>query len=332
MSATAIAAPPVLELRGGSVTYREPGGGETEVITDVSVSLRSGEILGLVGESGCGKSTTARAMLGLAPLSAGTVFVHGDEVAPGGTEMRGVAQAIFQNPTASFNPRRSLVDSVAEPLRVRGEGDKDERRARALAELERVGIVEAVARRRPREVSGGQCQRAAIARATVLRPEALICDEPVSALDVSIQAQILALLAELREERGIAMLFISHDLSVVASLCDRTAVMCAGKIVEQGDSLALSREGQHPYTVILHDSVPTMGDEESAPRLEPTEAPDDVDGRSLPGCRFAALCPRRTEECDARAPELQGLEDGHGVACFHPVPTEPQDPPAEAGA
>jgi oligopeptide/dipeptide ABC transporter ATP-binding protein len=333
MSATAIAAPPVLELRGGSVTYREPGGGATEVVTDVSLTLRQGEILGLVGESGCGKSTTARAMLGLAPLSAGTVFVHGEEAAPGDTRMRSVAQAIFQNPTASFNPKRSLVDSVIEPLRVRGEGDKDERRARALAELERVGISEQVARRRPREVSGGQCQRAAIARATVLRPEALICDEPVSALDVSIQAQILALLAELRAERGIAMLFISHDLSVVASLCDRTAVMCAGKIVETGDSLTLSRQGRHPYTVILHDSVPTMGaHEEVAARLEPNDAADDVDGRGLPGCRFAALCPRATEECDEHPPELLDLEAGHGVACFHPVPTEPQGTPVETGA
>jgi oligopeptide/dipeptide ABC transporter ATP-binding protein len=330
-AATAVATAPVLELRGGSVTYREPGGGATEVVTDVSLSLRSGEILGLVGESGCGKSTTARAMLGLAPLSAGTVHVHGEQVAPGGTELRTVAQAIFQNPTASFNPRRSLVDSVAEPLRVRGEGDKDERRARALEELERVGITEQMARRRPREVSGGQCQRAAIARATVVRPEALICDEPVSALDVSIQAQILALLAELRHERGIAMLFISHDLSVVASLCDRTAVMCAGKIVENGDSLVLSQRGSHPYTVILHDSVPTMGAHEStAPRLEPTDAPDDVDGRSLPGCRFAALCPRMTAECNEHPPELLDLEDGHAVACFHPVPT--QASPAESGA
>ena len=324
---------PVLELRGGSVTYREPGGGFTEVVTDVSLALRQGEILGLVGESGCGKSTTARAMLGLAPLSAGTVHVRGEQVEPGSPELRTVAQAIFQNPTASFNPRRSLVDSVAEPLRVRGEGDKAERRARALEELAQVGIAEGVARRRPREVSGGQCQRAAIARATVLRPAALICDEPVSALDVSIQAQILALLAKLRAERGIAMLFISHDLSVVASLCDRTAVMCAGTIVEEGDSLALSRQGRHPYTVILHDSVPTMGaHEEVAARLEPTEPPDDVDGRRLPGCRFAALCPRRTEVCDQRQPELHGLEDGHGVACFHPVPADRQETPAPAGA
>ncbi len=167
----------------------------------------------------------------------------------------------------------------------------------------------------------------------MLRPEALICDEPVSALDVSIQAQILALLAELRAERGIAMLFISHDLSVVASLCDRTAVMCAGKIVETGDSLTLSRQGRHPYTVILHDSVPTMGaHEEVASRLEPTAPTDEVDGRSLPGCRFAALCPRRTAECDERVPALSDLEDGHGVACFHPVPTEPQGTPAETGA
>lgn len=310
----------VLELQGASVTYREPGGAYTEVISDVSLSLQRGEILGLVGESGCGKSTTARAMLGLAPLSSGSVLIHDQVVRAGGPEVRSTVQAIFQNPAASFNPRRSLLDSVAEPLRVRGKEGKSERRRRALEELERVGISEHLARRRPREVSGGQCQRAAIARATVLRPEALICDEPVSALDVSIQAQILALLAELREERAIAMLFISHDLSVVASLCDRTAVMCAGRIVESGDSLLVSQFGRHPYTVILHESVPSVDPHDTpSPRLEPNETSEDVDGRSLPGCRFAALCPLATQECGEGPPALVAMEPGHEVACIHPV-------------
>lgn len=311
-----MSAPPIFALSGGSVRY----GDQPEAVSDVSIELRRGEILGLVGESGCGKSTTARAMLGMVPLSGGELSLHGRPVDPNSRELRSTVQAIFQNPTASFNPRRSILASVSEPLRVHHRGDAAERREAALDELARVGISPKLAQRRPHEISGGQCQRAAIARATVLRPEVLVCDEPVSALDVSIQAQILELLAELRDQQGLAMLFISHDLGVVASLCDRTAVMYAGKIVEHGPSAEVADQPRHPYSVVLQDAVPTIDrGTRSGPRIETKVLVDEVDGRSLPGCRFEALCPLSTPECVASSPELVERTVGHVTACHHPV-------------
>jgi oligopeptide/dipeptide ABC transporter ATP-binding protein len=313
----------VVELVDAAVRY---DGSHQYAVSGVSVQLRAGEILGLVGESGCGKSTTARALLALAPLAEGQIRLHGEPIGQGDPRLRQSVQAIFQNPAASFNPKRSLVDSVAEPLRVRRSGTADERRRRALAELDRVGITAAMADRRPHEVSGGQCQRAAIARATILRPEALVCDEPVSALDVSIQAQILELLAELRREDGLAMLFISHDLSVVASLCDRTAVMYAGQVVEEGPTPVIARAASHPYSVILQESAPTLDLAERPRRLVPRVTAEDVDVRGLPACRFTATCPLVTERCQQEAPELLGAE--HRVRCHHPVGPDPDRSPA----
>jgi oligopeptide/dipeptide ABC transporter ATP-binding protein len=305
---------PVVELVDAAVRY---DGSSQHAVSGVSLQLRAGEILGLVGESGCGKSTTARALLALAPLAEGHVRLHGESITQGDPRLRRSVQAIFQNPAASFNPKRSLVDSVAEPIRVRKIGTPAERHRRALAELDRVGITETMAGRRPHEVSGGQCQRAAIARATILRPEALVCDEPVSALDVSIQAQILELLAELRREDGLAMLFISHDLSVVAALCDRTAVMYAGQVVEEGTTPVIARSASHPYSVILQESAPTLDLVEQPRRLVPRIPADEVDVRALPGCRFTSTCPLVTELCHDTAPALLG--DEHRIRCHHPV-------------
>ncbi|WGX94794.1 ABC transporter ATP-binding protein [Nocardioides sp. L-11A] len=249
---------PVLELVDARVRYRDrQEGGYFEAVRGVSLTVGRGEALGLVGESGCGKSSTIRAILGLAPLSEGRLLIDGVAADPRDRAVRSRIGAIFQNPAGSFNPRRSLLDSVAEPLRVWRGGSRSERERAALAELDRVGVTELMARRRPHEVSGGQCQRAAIARATILGPEILICDEPVSALDVSIQAQVLVLLDELRTQAGLAMLFISHDLAVVATLCDRTAVMNAGEIVEVGTTADIADRPQHAYTKLLHDSVPS---------------------------------------------------------------------------
>lgn len=310
--------PPILELVDAGVTFTGKDGIAFQAIDDVSLALHPGEILGLVGESGCGKSTTARAFMGLQPLTKGTIRFNGQDVPSGSRGMGPKVQAIFQNPAGSFNPKRSLLDSVAEPLRVWKRGDAAARRRQALAELESVGISEAMAERRPSEVSGGQCQRAAIARATILRPEALICDEPVSALDVSIQAQILELLDHLRTDLGLAMLFISHDLSVVSTLCDRTTVMYAGTVVEQGPSAEVTHTPLHPYSAILHDAIPspTMADR-ARPRLRTVTRETTVDGRDLAGCRFAALCPRHTPECDRLRPELVGAS--HSAACIHPL-------------
>jgi oligopeptide/dipeptide ABC transporter ATP-binding protein len=315
---------PVVELVDASVRY---DGSSQYAVSGVSLELRAGEILGLVGESGCGKSTTARALLALAPLAAGHIRLHGQSIGQHDHRLRTSVQAIFQNPAASFNPKRSLVDSVAEPMRVRRQGSPAERRRRALAELDRVGLTEAVAARRPHEVSGGQCQRAAIARATILRPEALVCDEPVSALDVSIQAQILELLAELRREDGLAMLFISHDLSVVASLCDRTAVMYAGQVVEEAPTEVVARDASHPYSVILQESAPTLDLLERRRRLVPRVPTEDVDVRELTGCRFTGTCPLVTDLCHESPPALDELGPGHRVRCFHPVGS-PEPPPS----
>jgi oligopeptide/dipeptide ABC transporter ATP-binding protein len=314
----------LLELDNGSVRYP---GSAIEAVSGVSLQLRRGEILGLVGESGSGKSTTARAMLGLVPLSGGRLLLRGEPIGPNSVGLRETVQAIFQNPAASFNPKRLLLDSVAEPLRVRRQGDAAARQRRTIEELDRVGIAEAVARRYPLEVSGGQCQRAAIARATIVRPEVLVCDEPVSALDVSIQAQILELLAALRAEQGLAMLFISHDLGVVASLCDRTAVMYAGRIVEEGSALQLAHDPRHPYSVMLHDSAPTWGSlAPQRPRLAAAEPGETVAGHNVTtGCRFEPSCPLALPRCRDVDPQLRPLSPGHSVACHNPFdPTMPE--------
>ncbi|OYD61123.1 ABC transporter ATP-binding protein [Rhodococcus sp. OK302] len=249
---------PVLELRDAYVRYRSPTHQVFEAVKNVSLDLCPAEIVGLVGESGCGKSTTARAMLGIQSLSAGSLHFRGQASTGRDREFRSSVQAIFQNPAGSFNPKRSILDSVAEPLRVWKRGDNTTRLRMAEAELDRVGLNREASRRRPSELSGGQCQRAAIARATILRPDVLICDEPVSALDVSIQAQILKLLAELRSEHGLSMLFISHDLAVVAALCDRTAVMNQGEVVERGATHEVAHNPQHPYTKLLNSSIPLL--------------------------------------------------------------------------
>lgn len=324
----------LLELEKASVRYP---GNDLEVVSGVSLQLRRGEILGLVGESGCGKTTTARALLGLVPLSTGRLLLHGEPIDRDAAGLRESVQAIFQHPAASFNPKRSLLKSVAEPLRVRRRGNAAERELRAIEELNSVGITDAVARLSPREVSGGQCQRAAIARATILRPEVLVCDEPVSSLDVSIQAQILELLASLRTEQGLSMIFISHDLGVVASLCDRTAVMYAGRIVEEGSALQLAHDARHPYSVSLHDSAPTWGlPKRTQRRLTPVESGEIVSGHGIAsGCRFEPSCPLALPQCRGTEPRLRPLADGHTVAChnpFHPgisAPISPGLPPEE---
>ncbi|MEV4140780.1 ABC transporter ATP-binding protein [Dactylosporangium sp. NPDC049742] len=259
--AASVPGEPVLELRGVTKRFRLPGGGSRDAVRDVSATLRAGEILGLVGESGSGKSTVARVALGLLAPDGGEVLLEGRPWSAlrerDRRPLRRRIGVVFQDPLSSFDPRHPVERIVAEPLGVIGHPRRDRRR-RVLRLLDQVGLGAAVLDRRPVELSGGQRQRVAIARALAPGPALLVCDEPVSALDVSIQAQVLDLLTDLRAELGVAMLFISHDLGVVHHLSDRVAVMRAGEIVEHGPVETVFAAPQHPYTRQLLDAVPRL--------------------------------------------------------------------------
>jgi ABC-type oligopeptide transport system ATPase subunit len=258
-----------------SVTVRYPraaaDGGPFTAVDGVSFSLQAGEILGLVGESGCGKSSLGRALLGLVPLAAGEIRWRGERIDAlprrAFRPLRRELQLVFQDPTASLDPRMTIAESVAEPLRgLAPELTAADREARVAAILGEVGLAAGLAGRYPHQLSGGQLQRAGIARALVVDPAFLVCDEPVSALDVSVQGQIVNLLARIRRERGLASLFISHNLAVVARLAERILVMYGGRIVESGTRDEILHAPRHPYTRRLLDSVPEV-DPASARRL-----------------------------------------------------------------
>jgi oligopeptide/dipeptide ABC transporter ATP-binding protein len=272
-------------------------------------------VLGVVGESGCGKSTLARALLGLVPPAAGSIEVEGAAVR-GRAELRALrrrVQMVFQDPYQTLNPRMRVRSVVAEPLVVQGvpAGEHDGRVARALTD---VGLSERFADRYPHELSGGQRQRVAIAAALVLDPEGLICDEPVSMLDVSVQAQVLRVLMDLRASRSLALLFITHDLGLAWALCDRIAVMYLGRIVEQGSAAQVIEHPQHPYTQALVAAVPSPARTQGA-KLLGGEPPDAAHIPS--GCRLHPRCPHRFEPCDTDDPPLLDAgEDGHSAACL----------------
>ncbi|OMI34236.1 ABC transporter ATP-binding protein [Streptomyces sparsogenes] len=250
---------PVLELDDVALSYR---GSAAPVVRDVSLTVRAGHSLALVGESGAGKTTLLRLLLGLARPTAGTVRFDGEPLALRDREQmrrfrRGV-QCVFQDPYSSLDPRRRVGAIVAEPLRSLGIADRRTAAPKVAEALERVGLPADAARRYPHEFSGGQRQRIAIARATVCEPRVLLADEPVSALDVTTRVKIVDLLAELKQERGLTLVMVSHDLSVVASLCERTAVLERGGVVEQGDTARVLGDPAHPYTRRLVDSVPRL--------------------------------------------------------------------------
>ena len=316
----------VLEVNDVVVEF-DTDGGRITAVDGVSLHLATGETVGLVGESGCGKSTLARAILQLVPMQQGSVRLEGTDL---GTlprralrRMRHRIQMVFQDPRGSLDPRMSVSTLIGEPLRVHGIGDRASR-ARAVAEaMELVGLPTAVADRLPSELSGGQQQRVGIARAIVTDPAVLVCDEPVSALDVSIQAQIINVLDELRDELDLAMLFIAHDLSVVRHLSDRVAVMYLGQIVETGTASEVFTEPRHPYTQGLITSVP-RADAESAARLQTArrlvlgELPSLLDPPS--GCRYRTRCPYADDECAATEPPPEAVDhtDGlHSLRCHH---------------
>jgi peptide/nickel transport system ATP-binding protein len=312
----------LLDVRGLRVDFRA-GRHTVQAVAGVNLTIDAGETLGLVGESGCGKSTTGRAIVQVERPTAGSIRFDGQEL----TALRGRTlrmarvgmQMIFQDPISSLNPRRRVRDIVAEPLEIWDRGTEEERQEVVRSMLEAVGLNPDVAGgRRPREFSGGQCQRISIARALVMEPKLLVCDEVVSALDVSVQAQILNLLEELKERYSLTLLFIAHDLAVVKNVSDRVAVMYLGKLCEVAPSDVLYRAPAHHYTRALLGSV--LEPDPTAPNKPPSlqgEPPSPINPPS--GCRFRTRCPRAEARCAAEEPAMRDVAPGHTVACHFPL-------------
>jgi len=316
---------PLLEVRKLSVHFARGGGwfgrgGEpVKAVDDVSFSVAPGEILGLVGESGSGKSTLARAILRLTEPTAGSVRLAGTELlgleAGAMRRIRKRMQVIFQDPYASLNPRMTAGENIAEGLRLLGADTRTARAAAITELLAQVGLPADAAGRYPHEFSGGQRQRIGIARALAVQPALIIADEPVSALDVSIQAQILNLLLDQQERRGLALLFIGHDLSVIRHFCDRLLVLYLGRIVEIGSTEAVFTNPQHPYTRALLDAAPAT----HPARRARADVPDRELGQAPAGgagCAFRTRCPQVLPACHDAVPPLRSVAPGHSAACI----------------
>ncbi len=320
------AAGPLSSARHLVKTFRTQGGPRLEALSDLSFELRRGETLAVVGESGSGKTTLAHALMALPAPDSGTLHFDGasvyDATAAQMQALRPRLQMIFQSPLASLNPAHRVLDIVQMPLRVAGRGSASERRQVAVETLRRVGLDAAViGARRPHELSGGQCQRVSIARALVLRPELLVCDEPVSALDVTMQAQVLGVLEDARQAYALTMLFISHDLAVVRQIADRVMVLYLGRTCEIAPTGALYTAPRHPYTAALLAAVPTLAPNRRSVRAETVrgETPSALDMPS--GCRFRTRCSHASARCAQVVPALAALpgDAGHLVACHHPL-------------
>nr|WP_187369576.1 oligopeptide/dipeptide ABC transporter ATP-binding protein [Fodinicola acaciae] len=307
----------LLDVRNLVTEYKVPGGKRLSAVADVSFSLAPGETLGVVGESGCGKSTLGRSLLGLTPITGGQVRIAGKDLRT--TPMKAVrrqAQMVFQDPYASLNPRRTVAGLIAEPLRIHGQWDRHSGPGRISELLRAVGLDPSFADRYPHQFSGGQRQRIGIARALALRPGLVILDEPVSALDVSVQAGVVNLLEDLQAELGVSYLFIAHDLAVVSHISHRVAVMYLGKIVEIGPREQIYVHPKHPYTTALLSAIPsTTPAKKSSRRVLAGDVPSPVDPPS--GCRFRTRCWKATDICATDPPALNG-KAGHLVACHHP--------------
>ena len=298
-------------LRGGIKTLRAVDG--------VSLAVAPGECLGLVGESGCGKSTLALAIMGLLPPTRGGIALDGRPLSARDrmTTARTV-QMVFQDPYASLNPRQTVRRTLADPLRLHGVTNRSELDQRVMDMLAKVGLRPDHADRYPHEFSGGQRQRIGIARALILQPKLVICDEPVSALDVSIRAQIINLLLELKDEMGLSYIMISHDLGVVEHVSDRVAVMYLGRIVEQGGWQEIFEDPRHPYTRALIAAIPDpfhRSDALARRAKARGEIPSALN--PPPGCTFHPRCPLKTERCVAEVPALEAVAPGHRAACHY---------------
>jgi oligopeptide/dipeptide ABC transporter ATP-binding protein len=297
-------------------------------VDGVDLSIAQGETLGLVGESGCGKSTLGRLLIRLIPATGGTVMFDGQDITGLGPKalraVRRSMQIVFQDPFGALNPRMTVEDIVMEPLLIHGEKTSVARPA-VGAMLERVGLPASAGIRFPHEFSGGQRQRIGIARALILRPKFVVCDEPVSALDVSVQAQIVNLLTDLQAELGLTYLFIAHDLGVVKHISTRVAVMYLGKVVEIADKRALYAHPAHPYTQALLQSVPVTHPSQrkrGAARKPPLTGDIPTALAPPPGCRFHTRCPHVMPICSIQEPSMRRAADGHLAAC-HLIPAEP---------
>ncbi len=293
-----------------------------KAVDGVSFDIAPGETLGIVGESGCGKSTLARGVLNLVPATSGSICWKGQELvgAPAAEwqRMRREVQMIFQDPLASLNPRMTVSQIIAEPLRTHEPGiGREESMGRVVDIMARVGLSQQQINRYPHEFSGGQCQRIGIARALVLKPSLVICDEPVSALDVSIQAQIINLLKDLQQSMGLALVFIAHDLAVVKHISDRIMVMCLGKAVEKAGKTALYASPVHPYTRALMSAIPVPDPRrERARRIELLQGdlPSPVNPPS--GCAFRTRCPIAEARCASETPQLRSTGSASEAACL----------------
>jgi len=308
-------------IKEGVVVDREVG--RVHAVNDVTFELREGETLGLVGESGCGKTTLARALMRLVHATEGRLRFRGEDVTEAGRRelepLRRQMQMVFQDPFASLNPRKRVGQIVGSPLRLHG-ASKDEAASQVRELLARVGLAPEHVNRFPHEFSGGQRQRIGVARALALEPRLLVLDEPVSALDVSVQAQIINLLDELQDEFGLSYLFVAHDLSVVRHVSDRIAVMYLGKLMEVSPAEELYRKPVHPYTSALLAAVPIPDPEENRRRerfVVGGEPPNPIEPPS--GCVFHPRCPRATQVCREVEPPLTRYPGGHLAACHHPL-------------
>jgi oligopeptide/dipeptide ABC transporter ATP-binding protein len=299
---------------------RSAKGAGVKAVAGVSFTLRRGETLGLVGESGCGKSTLSRLILSLLDPDAGRVGIDGiDFINSSGRakrEMRRRIQIVFQDALSSLNPRMTVGTNIAEPMRLQGLGNATSRRAEAQRLLGVVGLRPEHEDRYPHEFSGGQCQRIAIARALILKPEIIVFDEAVSALDVSIRAQILRLILDLQAMFGLSYVFVSHDLGVIKRICDRVAVMYMGQIVEIGPTDVVCHEPRHPYTAALLSAIP-IADPRRMRVADLGQIEGDTVGEAKPGsCAFEPRCPRHFEPCDKAVPALIDVAPDHSAACY----------------
>lgn len=315
---------PVLDVRNIRVGFKRGRRKPTFwALDDVTLSVAEGRTMGLVGESGSGKSTLARAVLGLTPVQSGSITLQGREISSlGGADRRRLGrqlQAVFQDPNSSLNPSYTVGRSLAEPMLAQGLGSRRRVADQIAKMLADVGMDPAASARYPRDFSGGQRQRISIARALMTQPRVVICDESVSALDLSVQAQILNLLADLQHEHGVSYLFISHDMSVVRHVCHDVTILYAGQVMETGPTKLVTHDPAHPYTRTLLLAAPVADPELQRKRRAAKAAapipPPDAAARTSPGCPFAPRCPFARAQCWETRPPLHELPDGRAVAC-----------------